>query len=160
MGMTGDVRESVRVAALVDIVKQQGYNTSMTNYITIPGFKKLTKQQAFDMAASHLLTTGVKSMQDMDSEDANGLCSYAGSGCAASVFIKPAKRTQADKVGNWFILQRNNLLPQAQELHDFIYALQDAHDSQCAGAGFMDSWEREMRTLATREGLSTAVLDA
>jgi hypothetical protein len=158
--MTGGVKANVRVAALVDIVTLSDYNTSMTNYITIPGFKKLTKQQAFDMAASHLLTTGVKSMQDMDSEDANGLCSYAGSGGAASVFIKPYKRVLADDTGDWKLLEDKNRVPHAEGLNDFIYALQSAHDDQSAGAGFMDSWEREMRSLADAEGLSTAVLDA
>lgn len=153
---------SMMFPASIDIVTQQGYNTSMTNYITIDGFEKLTKQQAFDMAANHLLTTGVKSIQHIDTVSvyANDMCSYAGSGCAASVFIKPDKRALADNTGDWQSLEDKNRVPHAIGLNDFIYDLQAAHDDQSAGAGFMDSWEREMRSIADAAGLSTAVLDA
>lgn len=96
----------------------------MSKYITIDGFEQLSKQQMFDMAVSHIKSTGVKSCK------LSGNCIYSGTGCNASIFIKPDFHNNADEGvyggSSWVTLAKNGVVP----LHEyrFVSDLQSAHD--------------------------------
>lgn len=120
---------------------------------TIKGFEKLTKQQMFDMTAAHILSTGIKS------ENANG-CQYAGSGCAASVFIKPELREACDAVGYWGDLVSLNrakmMMTAPAHEKNFVSQLQTAHDT-ASPENFLADWKAKMLTLACTHELDASI---
>lgn len=114
------------------------------SYITIKGFESLSRQQLFDMALSHIRKTGKKSVTG-DSDR----CIYSGSGCAASVFIKPELRSMADdqEMVSWPALAESGLVPSDNEI--FVSELQLCHDGARSEPHlFMKDFEDKMRTLA------------
>lgn len=120
----------------------------------IPGFQDLTPQECFDLAATHILSTGQASINE------NGRCSYNGIGCAASPFLTPEARENL--VSTWTTLQQMGLVPDANL--QLIDQLQDAHDD-IAGAvlnrpelKFMDLWRAEMREIARRFHLDATLV--
>ena len=62
----------------------------MKQYLTIPGFTKLSAQRLFDMSAEHVLKNGKPSL------NANGTCTYGGIGCAAAPFLKESVREDGE----------------------------------------------------------------
>ena len=128
----------------------------MSEYWTIEGFEKLSKQQLFDMAAAHILRTRVKSKNDVS-------CSYTGTGCAASVFLKPEFREKADRMGpagtgiSWYGLAGRGKVPQTNR--EFISALQRFHDG-ANQLNFMPDWKLYMTILAGNENLSNHLIEA
>lgn len=121
--------------------------------LTIDGFEQLSKQQMFDMAAKHILKTGKQSLKVI--EYGSG-CTYSGSGCAASVFIKPEYHAQADDCGPWRILVKNGNASTHEK--DFIQELQYAHDRALPDI-FMFDWRGRMRVLAHDYQLNDEVLN-
>lgn len=120
---------------------------------TINEFESLTKQQMFDMAAKHIITTRQQSV------DEDCQCCYSGSGCAASVFLKPECREKADNLSapGWIRLADRGYVPVHEKT--FIGELQLCHDSATNGEAFFYNWIRRMHELAKSYGLGTAVLD-
>jgi hypothetical protein len=90
---------------------------NINTFITIAGFESLSQQRIFDMAAEHVMKNGKPAMID-------GVCSYVGIGCAASVFLDdPASAPICSWPG---IVSRGKAPDHEQGL---IYAIQKAHDS-------------------------------
>ena len=118
------------------------------SYITIEGFEQLSKQQLFDMSLAHIRSTRKKSMQEQK-------CAYSGTGCAAAPFIRPEFRAYADtRAGTtWNQLHERHKLVPAHE-HHFIRGLQLCHDNAARDDGFMEYFNREMESLASRHGLT------
>ena len=128
----------------------------MSKFITIDDFENLTKQQMFDMAAKHILTTKKKSVSE------HGACLYSGSGCAASVFIKPEFRKTADDLDSldgtgWSHLVCENLVP--DHLPKFVVDLQVAHDCSDSGPNFLTDYVQRMCVVAARYKLDSSILD-
>ena len=129
--------------------------------LTIDGFETLTRQQLFDMSASHIMTQGKPGMAS------TGNCSYS-QGCAASVFIKPELIAEADSGGSWDDLEREEYVPETNS--DFVNKLQLAHDRAALAAlaslrddssdlgGFMADWSQRMRDIAKVYNLNTEAL--
>lgn len=123
------------------------------SFITIPGFKKMSKQRIFNMAVSLISTTRKQSYRQ-----AHG-CLYSGSGCNAAPLIEKDKRAKADRVGGWRDLVATGMVPGNNA--QFIEELQAAHDS-CGHNepnAFMGYWKENMAALAKRWNLSTSTLD-
>ena len=121
------------------------------DFLTIPGFEKLTKQELFDLSARHILRTRQKSMTT------GSICTYQGSGCAASPFLREECRAEADDaVGNpmWGNLAEEGLVPD-HELK-FVSELQKCHD-ESSSLNFMPEWRNKMRRLADDYGLDEGV---
>jgi hypothetical protein len=118
-------------------------------HLTVEGFEQLTPQQMYDMSASHILSTGVKS-------EVNGRCQYAGTGCALAPFIKPEYREQADSLGPIDMVVQQAFAPEVNLplLQDLAYA----HDRTHPGETFMAEWKMFMRKLARKHSLSDEVL--
>ena len=128
----------------------------MSKFITIDGFENLTKQQMFDMAAKHILTTKKKSVSE------HGTCLYSGSGCAASVFIKPEFRKTADDFDydsgtGWATLAGEGLAP--DHLTRFVVDLQVAHDGPNDGPNFLYEYVSRMSVIAEQNGLDSSILE-
>lgn len=125
-------------------------NSSAVQLITIDGFESLDEHQLFKMSAEHILSTGKQSRRE--SASGTGTCQYGGSGCAASVFIKPELREAADRLeADWNTLVRGKHVPAANK--DFISRLQRAHDECNSGTGFMAAWKANMRVIADDRGI-------
>ncbi len=125
----------------------------MSNYLTIDGLESMTEQQNFGLSAKHIMTTQQKSVSD------NGLCVYSGIGCAASVFIKPEFREEADSTGSgsWNALTGYGVAP----LHNLnlICLLQNAHDDAPSGERFIPGWNSNMRDIADTYNLDVSKLE-
>lgn len=122
----------------------------------------MERQEAFNKAAQHLLSTGVPS------GIAKGhyfSCQYGGSGCALRPFIpKDADIEKWDSIGSIGEMPRE-LLP------DFISAdlnfyedLQSAHDDTAqvtlnTDTEWLPSWKEEMRKLAKVYNLDASIID-
>ena len=125
--------------------------------LTIAGFEELSTQQMFDMAAEHIQNTRIRSTTIGKTG-----CTYTGSGCAASIFIKPDLRDKADMTGggSWFgLVYANAVSPHNAEL---VAELQSAHDSTESKAdsnGFMKTWNENMRRVADRHSLDVSKLE-
>lgn len=125
-------------------------NVSNGKIRLIEGFNSLTKQQIFDMAAKHVLSNGRACY-------INGACSYAGIGCAASVFLHEEVRSTT--IGSWSYIMNleggsrheSQLIQQIQWVHD-DFANLDADD-------FIEQFVKGMREIADRFSLNTEVLD-
>ena len=123
----------------------------------ISNFDQLTKQDMFDMALAHVRKNGKQSMH-------NGVCCYAGIGCAASVFIDPeslAKLSQKNNGLCWNALVKNNGLSMHEQA--FVSRLQTCHDGyetsyKLSDADndelFMRQYELHMRALADKHDLT------
>lgn len=98
--------------------------------------------------AAHLLAERKMSVDCDDS------CVYSGSGCAAAPFIKPEFRELADSYGAW-----PNVKRRSSHEAEFVRQLQMAHDGAKHGEGFLHSWKLTMRGIASRNNLSTALID-
>ena len=116
-------------------------------YITIDGFEHLTEQQCFNMAAAHILKTKKKSVY-------NNRCVYYGSGCAASVFMKPEYHTLISS--SWDSLAYSKKVPNTNQR--LISRLQNAHDMSSLDM-FMPNWLERMRILAELFNLDPSILD-
>jgi hypothetical protein len=116
----------------------------------IDGFEQLSAQQMFDMTVEHIQKTRRRSHK------AHYGCSYSGSGCAASVFLKPEFHEAADPLGAWSGLARDGKVPE-HEL-DFVKELQKAHDFS-SDDEFMEQWNYRMRDIAEGYGLDTSQLE-
>lgn len=101
----------------------------MKGYKTIEEFDQLTIQQLFDMAAKHVLTNGMPSVEA-------GRCVYGGIGCAASVFLRPEEREEAS--GSWGEIVESEEAPDHHT--SFIEGLQVAHD-----VAALDAVTRQLR---------------
>lgn len=122
------------------------------NYVTIPGFVKLSRQEIFDISAKHILSTKTKSVD-------GGTCMYSGTGCAAAPFILPEHRADCDKQGDatsWSGLVSARLVPRHEA--GLVQRLQSCHDSAPSGDAFMAGWRQRMLDLAKYAGLSDQVL--
>ena len=118
---------------------------------TIPGFDRLTKQQMFNMAAKHLLSTRAKSFY-------NGSCTYSGLGCAASVFLKEETREKLDFEGSWSDLVHAKFASKHNET--FVNVLQVAHDGAAwLDDGFLEDWKERMKTVAQNYNLDASILE-
>lgn len=129
------------------------YQMTTKTTFTIPGFNRLTKQQMFNMAGKHLLSTGQKAYS-------RGTCTYSGSGCAASVFLQEDARGRLDGEGSWNDLVHANFV--SKHNHPFINELQVAHDSTPSHFGseqFMREWKEEMLKIAHRYNLDASFLE-
>ena len=136
------------------------------NPITIEGFETLSKQQLFDMSASHIMAQG---RAGWDSK--LHVCRYK-AGCAASIFIQPEWAETADNTGgSWDAMARINLVPlhemelvtSLQQLHD--KAANAAHHTTVDGVvmdddAFMVRWTHDMREFANANNLNADVLAA
>lgn len=116
----------------------------------IPGFLSLTKQQAFDIAARHLLEQRKPSV-------CQGTCSYKGIGCAASPFLKEEARESLK--GSWPHITRET------HLMEFIHALQLAHDTPVHGdhgivsnGQWFDQWKANMLMIAKASDLDGSII--
>lgn len=123
----------------------------MSNFYTIPGFQKMSKQRIFNMAVAHIAKTRQASM------DSGGSCAYAGSGCNAAPLLRESCRADADNIGAWDELVERRIVPTTNA--EFIRELQYAHDDASSTNNFMEGWSRRMRNLATEYNLSTSTLD-
>lgn len=113
--------------------------TVAQRYITIDGFEQLSKQQLFDMALSHIRSTR------RQAKHVAGGCTYAGTGCAASPFLRPQERTTA--YAGWMDLLRQALVPSHEP--SLVCRIQSAHDNYFGdAAGFMPHFEKEMSEVA------------
>lgn len=133
----------------------------MTNYLTIEGFEKLTKQQLFDMSVAHIGQTRQKSVQISDGGSKG--CVYSGSGCAAAPFLKPENREIADNVPGllytgWGMLVGVSMVP--EDNSSLICSLQSCHDLAPSGQEFLEVWKTSMARVAVRYKLSTEKLAA
>ena len=118
------------------------------NTIILATLYEATAQQVFDQAAWHLLTQGDKSL------NASCDCAYRGEGglkCAAGCFIADDEHNAEFEGKRWDFLVEEELIPSAH--CDFIQHLQAIHDNEP-----VEDWADELRRLAERSGLSTAVL--
>jgi hypothetical protein len=123
----------------------------MSKLVTIPGFKKMSKQRIFNLAVAQIAKTRVPSLNK------EGNCAYAGSGCNAAPLIQPSKRTAMDKLGSWDELVDKGYAPANNA--DFIEQLQAAHDrASNHGSAFMEIWKDKMYTLANKYNLSVSTL--
>ena len=123
----------------------------MSNYITIPGFEKKSKQELFNMSLAHVRSTGQRSLNP------SGGCCYSGIGCAASPFLLPEKRAAADAIAaiscsDWGGLVEENVVPYIN--YEFVGQLQMCHDRDFPGGGkFLTQYEARMEELARHHGL-------
>lgn len=128
----------------------------MSSYVlgVIPGFRTLSKQQMFDMAARHIGNTGVKS----SASTSPSVCIYGGTGCNASVFIVPEDRERADRgISSWRSLVDLGLVPGHE--CEFIRDLQGAHDRTSVDpAKFKSSYLENMQQVAELNDLNTDIL--
>lgn len=132
----------------------------MTNErIVIDGFESLTKQQAFDMAAKHVLKNGDPSINEND--DGETTCTYGGIGCAAAPFLKESARARTPNK-TWTSLAGDAIVP--QHLTAFIGELQHAHDNAAVGGPklrgveFVEAFKKNMLSLADLEDLDASSL--
>lgn len=130
------------------------------NFVTIPGFEAMTRQQLFDLSLAHIRSTGVKSTRKKQSGAVfKNVCCYGGTGCAAAVFLQPEYRDAFDQMAGgegyaWTALARaGHVSPHEVE---FVSYLQAAHDrAGTHGEGqFMADYENRMRRLAENYDLT------
>lgn len=128
--------------------------------ITIDGLDAMSKQELFDMSARHILKTRTKSTGTFPNSG-NGGCIYSGSGCGASVFLKPEFHQSADGVGSWMALEHMSsdyFLKISHHECRFISELQSCHDRASNDTSlFMEEWERSMINMAHRYNLNLDV---
>jgi len=124
----------------------------MTDFATIPGFKKMSKQRIFNLAVAHIAKTRQPSVND------DGNCAYAGSGCNAAPLLLPSAHVAMDKIGGWDELVAKGKVPENNA--DFIERLQAAHDQAWTRHrdNFMEMWKDNMYNLANRYNLSVSTL--
>lgn len=126
------------------------------NYATIPGFEALTLQQMFDISLAHIRSTRTKSIKP----GSTSVCVYSGSGCAASVFLRPERRDEFDAMYaghsvSWLTLAGTGHVPEHESY--FVRELQNCHDrtpNKDGQEAFMAEYERSMSYLAERRGLT------
>lgn len=128
---------------------------------TIEGFEQLTQQQIFDMSAKHMLSLDKRSMIPGCGGDM--ACSYAGTGCAASVFLTDKGKKYLE--GNWHsLIAFHGISPYQCTL---VASLQQIHDNAPDGQGRSDGDKTtylahcryHLTKLASEYNLSTAVLE-
>ena len=121
------------------------------SYFTIPGFEKKSKQELFNMSLAHVRSTGQRSLNP------SGGCCYSGIGCAASPFLLPEKRAEADAIADtsssdWDGLRDQNVVPYKN--YKFVSQLQDCHDRAYPTEGeFLPQYEAKMKGVARQHGL-------
>lgn len=134
----------------------------MTEYRNTPR----TRQEAFDLAAAHLLKTRKPSLAE---PNASGFasCLYGGSGCALAPFlpVDPALVEEWDALGAIGDIPEDKLPDHIVEDLEFYNELQEAHDEPAAGkmavppGEWLSEWLRHMRAVARKYRLSPAVLE-
>lgn len=127
----------------------------------------MNRQEAFDTAAKHLLTTRKPS----GNANAYGgfACTYSGSGCALRPFIpKDADIDLWDEIGSLSDFPKNEI--EGAELPDFIKddmdffeSLQLVHDNAAVDTqgdpiAWLEEWKSKMFGLAEEYDLNTEVL--
>jgi hypothetical protein len=122
-----------------------------------------TRQQAFDMSAKHLLSTGKPSVLETGY---NGCC-YSGSGCAMRPFLgnDPEELAKLDKQGGLYSVNLT-LLPEyvVQDI-EFYSLIQNCHDHAAVSYAALPNdidewavgWKEAMFKLADRYNLNTEV---
>lgn len=127
------------------------------NFITIPGFENLSRQEIFNISVRHVLANGKKSMNDQQ-------CVYSGIGCAAAPFIREEERQASDgrcssMVGgsNWANLRSGGYVPDHHV--EFIQNLQQCHDNSSDDDNFIDDFKDRARAFALHYELKTDVLN-
>jgi len=116
----------------------------------------MTRQEAFDKAARHLLSTGKKSADSIS-------CTYSGSGCAIRPFIPdgedPKKWDGHGSIMDIIIFNSKRVPNFIKADMDFFQDLQSTHDNCNDGRDFLPKFIDRMRYLATEYDLNTEVLD-
>lgn len=119
----------------------------------------MTRQEAFDLSAAHLLKTrepsGTRSPR-------TGMfaCTYSGSGCALAPFATPEERLKWDEEGAIDDLPRDWLPDFIAEDIYFYADLQAAHDNPATrGAPWFPTWLENMREIAAIYNLDPAILE-
>lgn len=134
----------------------------MTNkFVTRAGFAKMTKQEIFDAAATHVLKNGKPSVRVGATNDV--ACQYGGIGCAASPFLLPSKRDAMDARSiSWLSMKCEGLVP--DHFAEFVLEIQRCHDnpvtldSQLSDLDFIAEFKASMRQIAVESGLDSSVL--
>lgn len=114
----------------------------------------LTKQEIFDKVVQHLLTQGVKSMDEV-----HGWCMYRGPNgikCAVGALITDEVYTddiENEPAAALFsayrrVLEESGIDPDSQETEQLLVALQDIHDREQCG-----QWRINLESLAELNGL-------
>ena len=119
----------------------------------------MTRQEAFDTAARHLLNTGKPSYQV--TESGAPICSYLESGCALRPFIPEGLEVEWEEHGGIEEVPEKLRPEYINEDIYFFQELQIAHDGPVnVGARNWESeWLIKMRQLATRYRLDDSILD-
>ncbi len=132
----------------------------MSNYITIPNFEQLTRQQMFDMAAKHIMSTGVPSV--VQRADSQWTCCYRGTGCNAAPFLQRDLLAEKHEI-NWYAMTVHKFAPEYEVF--FVRGLQAVHDSAADLAilgktdpNFMAKYIKGMLHFANHHGLNAGVL--
>jgi hypothetical protein len=122
----------------------------------------MTRQEAFDAAAAHLLATGVPSHEP----DNYNSCLYSGTGCALRPFAPtdPAELAAWDRGGAISDLPLDWLPDFIRGDIAFFDLLQAAHDQAAqSSSGSIQKWRRlwlvRMHEIASRYSLSPAILE-
>ncbi len=119
---------------------------STTDQYSIFTFDQMSAQDIFNRGLLHIRSTGKKGERTVPGADPRDLvCSYEGSGCVASVFIREDKKGEADCVGSWNQLAAQNLVPNYQLR--LLNAMQHAHDD-ASNMDFMRQFESNMARVA------------
>lgn len=121
----------------------------MQKRYVIDGFESLTPQQCFDIAAKHVLSTGVKCMTR------DRVCTYTGVGCAAAPFLTEEGRNTI--VGSWSTVVSRWEQPDTNE--SIIQEVQICHDGSRDGPDFLQDFKKAMICVADNYSLSPAVFD-
>lgn len=125
---------------------------STTDQYSIFTFDQMSAQDIFNMGLQHIRKTGKKGERTVPGADPKALvCSYEGSGCVASVFLREDKKGQADCVGSWSALVEQRLVPSYQL--SLVSAMQHAHDD-ASNMDFMAQFESNMATVAKNFNLN------
>lgn len=141
------------------------------NFVTIPGFEAMTKQQLFDLSLAHIRKTRTQSVVPTGARENFEVCSYAtGAGCAARPFLTDefvASLNPGELLDQncWRQLSQGGFVPAANA--EFIAKLQNAHDEWTQtihrtddGPGepnpvsFMDHFHARMQIIADEYGLT------
>lgn len=127
----------------------------------------MTRQEAFNATARHLLTTRSPSGYMVGD---HFLCVYSGSGCALRPFIPDTPTAlDWDCIGAIADMRAMNDTPATvpdfiSEDWDFFESLQDAHDKPAMkvngdAAKWLPKWKDAMRAVAQKYRLDPSILD-
>lgn len=126
----------------------------------------MNRQEAFDLAAKHLLAQGVKSREKADSSSPYPpACAYRGEDglkCAIGALIPDDQYSPNMENMSVSILLRQEYCPPILKSGDltkgFLQGLQDAHD-HAHGDGDVEEFRRNLFTFAKQWKLDASVLE-